>query len=65
MIETFPDLDRLRLPDEQIPKHTTATPQGRAVSSTAPKVRGEFLKGPIPLDWLGRAAVKGHEPLRG
>ncbi len=64
MIETFPDLDRLRLPDQQIPKHTTAIPEGKAISSTAPKVRGEFLKGPIPLDWLGRAAkLPGKAPL--
>jgi hypothetical protein len=64
MIETFPDLDRLRLANEQTPKRTTAIPQGRTISSTAQKVRGEFLKGPVPLDWLGPAAkLPGKAPL--
>lgn len=64
MNDNFPDLERLRLPDEQIPKQPSANPQGRKTSSKAPKVRGEFLKGPIPLDWLGRAAkLPGKAPL--
>jgi DNA-binding PadR family transcriptional regulator len=57
MIETFPDLDRLRLPDDQIPKHTTARPHRRQLRSNAVGVQGEFLKGPIPLSWLGNAAA--------
>lgn len=56
MDDTFPTLDRLRLPDDQIAKHTPATPKEKVNSSRTPKIRGEFLKGPIPLEWLGRAA---------
>jgi hypothetical protein len=64
MIEAFPDLDRLRLPDEQMLRQTTANPEGKRISSKARKVLGEFVKGPIPLDWIGRAArLAGKAPL--
>jgi hypothetical protein len=56
MIDNFPTLDQLRLPDQQFFKHVQATPMERKISSKPPKVQGEFLKGPIPLAWLGRAA---------
>ena len=58
MIDTFPfpDLDRLRLPENQIPMQTTANPRRRQIPSKARQVRSEFLKGPIPLAWLGTAA---------
>lgn len=56
MNDSFPSLERLRLPDEQIQKHSPAIAKGIKISSPYPKVRGEFLKGPIPLEWLGRAA---------
>lgn len=56
MNEAFPSLDRLRLTDEQITTHAPTIAKGIKISSRSPKVRGEFLKGPIPLDWLGRAA---------
>ena len=64
MTEAFLNLDRLRMPDQQMAKHTTANPKRIRSSSKARKVRGEFLKGPIPLDWLGRAAkLPGKAPL--
>ena len=56
MIDNFPTLDQLRLPDQQFFKHVQTTPKERKISSKSPKVQGEFLKGPIPLAWLGRAA---------
>jgi hypothetical protein len=56
MIDNFPTLDQLRLPDQQFFKHAQTTPKERKISSKPPKVQGEFLKGPIPLAWLGRAA---------
>lgn len=56
MIDNFPTLDQLRLPDQQFFKHVQTTPKERKISSKPPKIQGEFLKGPIPLAWLGRAA---------
>lgn len=56
MIDNFPTLDQLRLPDQQIFKHVQSIPKERKISSKPPKIQGEFLKGPIPLAWLGRAA---------
>jgi hypothetical protein len=56
MIDTFPDLDCMRLPHEQTPKRT-AKPYCRRTPWKAPQVQGEFLKGPIRLDWLGTAAT--------
>jgi hypothetical protein len=56
MTKTFPDLERLRLPDDQIPKHTTANPRRSQTAPQARQVQGEFLKGPIHLEWLGTAA---------
>ncbi|MBN8625975.1 MAG: hypothetical protein J0M17_10835 [Planctomycetes bacterium] len=56
MNEQFPDIERLRLtgcrPTTQSPVNSTRI----KISSPAGKVQGEFLKGPIRLDWLGRAA---------
>lgn len=56
MIDDFPDIERLRLPNEQIMKQIQSTPKEKKVSSKAHRTQGEFLKGPIPLDWLGCAA---------
>ena len=56
MNESFPDLDRLRLPAEQRQTHVKSNFNGRKSSPNAAGVQGEFVKGPIPLDWLGRAA---------
>lgn len=56
MNDDFPTLDQLRLPDQQFFKHVPSTPKELKISPKHPKIQGEFLKGPIPLDWLGRAA---------
>lgn len=54
-IDFFGNIDRLRLPFDQITGHTKATNNGSTISAT-PKINGEFLKGPIPLVWLSAAA---------
>jgi hypothetical protein len=56
MNDNFPTLDQLRLPDQQTFRHVQAIPKEQKISSKPPKIQGEFLKGPIPLAWLGRAA---------
>jgi hypothetical protein len=56
MNESFPDLDRFRLPTHQHLTHAKTNSNGRKSSSNARTVQGEFLKGPIPLNWLGRAS---------
>lgn len=56
MNDAFPILERLTLPEEQNCPLNPAKPSGIGSSFSSPKIRGEFLKGPIPLDWLGRAA---------
>ncbi len=64
MNETLPDLNRLRLPIEQVFTRSESHVAGIKPSFHAPKVRGEFLKGPIPLSWLGTAAkLPGKAPL--
>jgi hypothetical protein len=64
MIENFPDLHRLRLADDQMATRTPTNREGGRTRSRATRVRAEFLKGPIPLDWLGRAAkLSGKAPL--
>lgn len=55
MNDAFPDLQQLRFDAPHLAAFV-ANPQGITSSSKAPKIRGEFLKGPIPLGWLGRAA---------
>jgi DNA-binding MarR family transcriptional regulator len=58
------DLDRLRLPTRQPSTHVHSISTGRKPSPNASRVEGEFLKGPIPLDWLGRASkLPGKAPL--
>jgi hypothetical protein len=64
MDEPFPDLDRLRLPAIQRQTHVKTNFNGRKSPPNAVWVQGEFVKGPIPLDWLGRAAkLTGKAPL--
>jgi hypothetical protein len=48
--EGFPDLSDLRVPQVEVPA-------GRARGAAGPSGRrsGEFLRGPIPLSWWGRA----------
>ncbi len=59
--DIFADIDRLRVPPGFAPvvPSTTATR-----SPKSGKIRGEFLKGPIPLPWLSSAAkLRGKAPL--
>jgi hypothetical protein len=60
----FTNLDRLRMPDQQIVKHSEAKPERMPSLSRSRRVKGEFLKGPIPLSWLSSAAkLPGKAPL--
>lgn len=60
----FANLDRLRMPDQQIVKHSEAKPERMLNLSRNRRVKGEFLKGPIPLTWLSSAAkLPGKAPL--
>lgn len=64
MNEHLFDLDRFRLPARQPSTHAHANSTGRKQSPNARRVEGEFLKGPISLDWLGRASkLPGKAPL--
>ena len=58
----FIDVERLRLPLTQIKRQPKANGNGR--NPFASRVQGEFLKGPIPLDWLSVAAkLRGKAPI--
>jgi hypothetical protein len=60
----FANLDRLRMPDQQILMHSEAKPERVPSLSRSRRVKGEFLKGPIPLSWLSSAAkLSGKAPL--
>lgn len=52
----FQNSDRLRLPHEQIEKHSTTTSKRTTNLSPNRRIKGEFLKGPIPLNWLSTAS---------
>ena len=59
----FSNVDRLRLPSLEMKSHPRALQSG---SNAPPRRRqgGEFIKGPIPLPWLSRAAgLPGKAPL--
>ena len=64
MSETFPDLEQLQLPDwlsAVAPAKPCETPWKAAKRN---EVKGEFLKGPIPLTWLTQAStLPGKAPL--
>ena len=58
----FIDVERLRLPLTQTERQPKANGNGRNPFTS--RVQGEFLKGPIPLDWLSTAAkLRGKAPL--
>lgn len=64
MTDDFPTLDHLRLPEQQLETQFKTIPRETRSSYKHPKIKGEFLKGPIPLDWLGCAAkLPGKAPL--
>ena len=56
MIDPLANLERFSLPFEQTMMPSNAMSVGRKVVSISPRIKGEFLKGPIPLDWLSRAS---------
>lgn len=56
MSEPFSDLERLRLPDQQIQPQPKTIHKRSKTPFNSPKIQGEFLKGPIPLEWLGCAS---------
>jgi hypothetical protein len=61
--DVFEDLDRLRLPPVPFLMRSRAKKKGPR-SSSKPRIKGEFLKGPIPLKWLsGAAGLGGKAPL--
>jgi len=60
-VDAFDDLDRLRLVNSQ-----TGIPSQKVPSTlrTPKRIQGEFLKGPIPLNWLTIASeLRGKSPL--
>jgi len=60
----FENLDRLRLHSSQPEPQWEASGKGAKSSAKPKRVRGEFLKGPIPLKWLsGAAHLRGKAPL--
>jgi hypothetical protein len=58
------DLERFRLPPRSGEVRADAMLTQKVALKKARRRRGEFLKGPIPLGWLGRAAqLSGKAPL--
>ena len=58
----FADVDSLRLPLEQ--QVAVSPPPSASPKSTRGRIKGEFIKGPIPLPWLSAAArLSGKAPL--
>lgn len=55
MDDTFPDLNRLRL-DSLSPIIYSSNLHEFKKPTKPPRIKGDFLKGPIPLNWLGKAA---------
>jgi hypothetical protein len=63
LIDFFDDLDRLRLPPMPLKTRSNVNKKGFR-SSSKPRIKGRFLKGPIPLKWLsGAACLGGKAPL--
>jgi hypothetical protein len=62
--DIFTDLDRLRLPVSQTGVRLETPPKGPSSSPKPMRIKGEFLKGPIPLSWLTVASkLSGKAPL--
>jgi len=60
----FNDLDRLRLPTTPADMGMGTTPPPMASPPMPKRIKGEFLKGPIPLNWLSVASrLRGKAPL--
>jgi hypothetical protein len=57
----FANLDRLRFPPAGTSMHNA---EARPQQKNSRRVRGEFLKRPIPLTWLTAASkLRGKSPL--
>jgi hypothetical protein len=54
--DIFADLDRLRLSEAPTLGRPEVVSNGSSPSSNPKRIRGEFLKGPIPLSWLTPAS---------
>jgi hypothetical protein len=62
--DAFADLDRLRLPVGQTGVRLAAPAKGPSSPPTPNRIKGEFVKGPIPLAWLTVASeLSGKAPL--
>jgi hypothetical protein len=60
----FNDLNRLRLPTAPADLGMGTTPTLMPSPPKPKRIKGEFLKGPIPLNWLTAAAkLRGKAPL--
>lgn len=60
----FDKVDRLRLPLEQFQMRSEASLEGISRFPKGRRIKGEFLKGPIPLAWLSIASkLPGKAPL--
>ncbi len=56
MHDFFANVGRLQLPVEQPPKPATSIRKEKRFPAQPQRINGEFLKGPIPLDWLSVAS---------
>jgi hypothetical protein len=62
--DAFADLDRFRLPPTIPQVRCESTLVEKPTRGRSRRNKGEFLKGPIPLSWLGCAArLSGKAPL--
>lgn len=62
--DAFSDLERLRLSTGRIDERPPATKKWPTAAANPKRIKGEFLKGPIPLRWLSAAAkLPGKAPL--
>lgn len=60
----FTDIERLEISDKQIAKYSQKKPRRTSKQPRIRRVQGEFLKGPIPLNWLSSVSkLKGKSPL--
>lgn len=63
-IDAFTDLERFRLPPAQPETQGQSKLAVKTAQVKTKRIKGEFLKGPIPLGWLGCAAkLSGKAPL--
>jgi hypothetical protein len=63
-MDAFADLDRFRLPGVPTTGQTVTKTAEKTVSIKPKRIKGEFLKGPIPLSWLTVAAkLSGKAPV--